>query len=383
MNREITHIYVGLPERLKDVVLRVAERYRTNPLSLESGGCEIVVEYQTAEVFLYDKVKFPSNYIKAIFCDKFNIKKVELEALNKKEQLYKTREHIVGIYARKSGETSIKDVTPFMEIWNANSQILPWNALGNFEKRISYFTDEDKTVNTSHSGWHQQNKSSLNKHQIAEISDKPNTVYNKCKSGTEQRKQKKSNFLATFEKLTISEKIRTILNSRKPINYYPVFTITTETFKDLSNIERNNFVQLIEKGNCEPWKFALSEFKNPKTIIYPEQSSSVVNQTSINSQSTKLNKRKRIPTNGNLNQLTGAFRTLPLIDKIRIILKSGKPISSYPVLDIPTETFNELSLFECNQLIKMIKKEKSQDWNSTLTQIEEGKKHSLIVWQTS
>lgn len=52
--------------------LRVADRYRTNPLSHQYGGVEVLVIYKDGSRFLYDKVKFPAYYVAKI-CPKDNM----------------------------------------------------------------------------------------------------------------------------------------------------------------------------------------------------------------------------------------------------------------------------------------------------------------------
>ena len=46
--------------------LRVADRYRTNPLSHQYGGVKVLVIYKDGSRFLYDKVKFPAYYVAKI-----------------------------------------------------------------------------------------------------------------------------------------------------------------------------------------------------------------------------------------------------------------------------------------------------------------------------
>lgn len=46
--------------------LRVADKFRTNDLSLQPGGYEVTVVYQNGKRFVYDKVKKPGMYIKSI-----------------------------------------------------------------------------------------------------------------------------------------------------------------------------------------------------------------------------------------------------------------------------------------------------------------------------
>lgn len=47
-------------------VLKVDDKFRTNPLSLKPGGYEVKVLHETGKVFVYDKVKKPGAYIKSI-----------------------------------------------------------------------------------------------------------------------------------------------------------------------------------------------------------------------------------------------------------------------------------------------------------------------------
>lgn len=46
--------------------LKVADEYRTNPLSLKPGGYTVKVIHETGKVFVYDKVKKPGAYIKSM-----------------------------------------------------------------------------------------------------------------------------------------------------------------------------------------------------------------------------------------------------------------------------------------------------------------------------
>jgi hypothetical protein len=58
----IKRVSLGLPKSLVNDVLWVAREYRTNPLSHEPGGSDVVVEYHNDEVLGYDWIKFPSKY---------------------------------------------------------------------------------------------------------------------------------------------------------------------------------------------------------------------------------------------------------------------------------------------------------------------------------
>jgi hypothetical protein len=46
--------------------LKVADQYRTNPLSLKPGGYTVKAIHETGKTFVYDKVKNPGAYIKSM-----------------------------------------------------------------------------------------------------------------------------------------------------------------------------------------------------------------------------------------------------------------------------------------------------------------------------
>lgn len=46
--------------------VKVKDKYRTNPLSLEPGGYNVVVVYEGGLKLVYDKVKKPGWYVKSI-----------------------------------------------------------------------------------------------------------------------------------------------------------------------------------------------------------------------------------------------------------------------------------------------------------------------------
>ncbi len=46
--------------------IRVGDQYRTNQLSLVPGGKTVTVIYESGNQLVYDKVKSPGKYIKAI-----------------------------------------------------------------------------------------------------------------------------------------------------------------------------------------------------------------------------------------------------------------------------------------------------------------------------
>jgi hypothetical protein len=46
--------------------LRIGERYRKNPLSLQPGGYEVTVVWQDGTEYVYDNVKMPKKYVSHI-----------------------------------------------------------------------------------------------------------------------------------------------------------------------------------------------------------------------------------------------------------------------------------------------------------------------------
>ena len=116
MQRQIKRVYLGLPERLKAYVLWVAREYRTNPLSHEEGGSDVVVEYHSDEVFGYDWIKFPSKYVSAIFYKRIDVDKEHFEVYDEDEQLTTIKDEIKSIYARKWSSMEDHDKVPFEEV---------------------------------------------------------------------------------------------------------------------------------------------------------------------------------------------------------------------------------------------------------------------------
>lgn len=65
--RRIKNVYNGIPGALVDEIMWVQRKYRTNRLSHIEGGSDVVVEYHEGDVFGYDWIKRPSEYIKSIW----------------------------------------------------------------------------------------------------------------------------------------------------------------------------------------------------------------------------------------------------------------------------------------------------------------------------
>lgn len=59
--------------------MRVGDEYRTNPLSLKPGGYTVTVYFQGGNHLMYDKVKRPGSYIRAIENKHGNIIRIEVD----------------------------------------------------------------------------------------------------------------------------------------------------------------------------------------------------------------------------------------------------------------------------------------------------------------
>jgi len=131
MPNEIKRIYLGLPASLVEKVLWVARDYRTNVLSHQPGGSDVVVEYQNNSVLGYDWIKYPSRYIRKIMLIRPG-GNVTLDVL---DQLETIRLEINRIYARKYINNDEFFTMPFKEIWNAQTSIeLPWDKLVTYDQ---------------------------------------------------------------------------------------------------------------------------------------------------------------------------------------------------------------------------------------------------------
>ena len=132
----IKRVYLGLPYSLVDAVLWVSRKYRTNPLSHEPGGSDVVVEYHNENVFGYDWIKKPSRYVSAIWSKGISEIHEDYEEWEEEDQLEEIKKEIRSIYARKYLRKEDFDKIPFKEIWNSEtSDHLPWVLLEDYDHK--------------------------------------------------------------------------------------------------------------------------------------------------------------------------------------------------------------------------------------------------------
>ncbi|GEO08324.1 hypothetical protein [Segetibacter aerophilus] len=115
--REIKNVYLGLPFDFVEKVYWIDDEFRTNALSHEEGGFDIVVEYHTGEIFGYNRVKIPAKYVEAIFYAKF-LKLKQLPTPAKHDFL---KSKVSKIFARKHGDEKKYGVQRFKEVWNSGN----------------------------------------------------------------------------------------------------------------------------------------------------------------------------------------------------------------------------------------------------------------------
>jgi len=103
MKGNIKRIYDGIPTDLIKNIVWVEDEYRTNVLSVEPGGTDIVVEYTKLPLWGYDKIKYPTRYIATILRDaEYEIK-------------------VLRVYARAYCNEQEYELIPFELIWNEGS----------------------------------------------------------------------------------------------------------------------------------------------------------------------------------------------------------------------------------------------------------------------
>lgn len=138
MNR-IKRVNLGLPQSLIDEVLWVAREYRTNPLSHEPGGSDVVVEFHNDDVLGYDWIKFPSKYVSRIWNEGISEIHDDYEEWEEQDQMEVIKKEIKRIYARRYKKENFETV-PFKEIWNsATSDEMPWKLLEDYDKKVIKF----------------------------------------------------------------------------------------------------------------------------------------------------------------------------------------------------------------------------------------------------
>ena len=135
----IKRVSLGLPKSLVNEVLWVARKYRTNSLSHEPGGSDVVVEYHSNEVLGYDWIKFPSKYVSRIWNKGISEIHDNYENWEEEEQIELIKKKIKRIYARRFEKENI-EVVPFKEIWNSKtSDEIPWKILEDYDLNVVKF----------------------------------------------------------------------------------------------------------------------------------------------------------------------------------------------------------------------------------------------------
>jgi hypothetical protein len=131
---KIKRVYLGLPKHLKNKVLWVSPEFRTNSLSHEPGGSDIVVEYHDQNVYGYDRIKMPSRYVQTFWAQGIYRIHENFNNLNDNDQLDVIRQKVKSLYARKYSENNY-EVEEFKEIWNHKSSVIsPLEILKEFDQ---------------------------------------------------------------------------------------------------------------------------------------------------------------------------------------------------------------------------------------------------------
>jgi hypothetical protein len=130
----ITKLQHGLPTNLQRKLYWVNRSYRTNSLSHEAGGGDIVVEYEDGNVLGYDRIKYPSAYISTIFSGRLLGKGEDIRKISSELAVDLIHEDVVSIHARESSDG---DHGFFEEIWNKEIQEMPWDSLKAYNVKVA------------------------------------------------------------------------------------------------------------------------------------------------------------------------------------------------------------------------------------------------------
>ncbi len=129
---EIKKIYLGLPQDMRTRVFWVGRKFRTNLLSHQPGGGDIIVEYHSGKIFGYDWIKYPSRYVLNIFNRHFKKNNENFERFKENIQLGIIKKEVSRIFARVYEKDEFETVN-FEEVWNSEiDKKLPWDKLKEF-----------------------------------------------------------------------------------------------------------------------------------------------------------------------------------------------------------------------------------------------------------
>lgn len=139
MSDRIKRIYIGLPKGVINKILWVERKFRTNALSHQPGGYDVVIEFHSENVFGYDWIKSPSRYIDTVLShEAVNIGQENYAALDSSEQITIAKELINKMYARSYANKEEYAINSFQEVWNSFDAILsPKEALEQLETNYS------------------------------------------------------------------------------------------------------------------------------------------------------------------------------------------------------------------------------------------------------
>lgn len=127
--RQINHVYLGIPQHLFHKIIWVEQKYRTNSLSRSPGGTNVVVEFHNQDVFGYDRIKRPSAYIEK-FCNEYTTIDIEYDTLSEQLKIDFFKQYIHRIFAQKNDPQMIA----YQEVWNyQTASKFPWAALTEFD----------------------------------------------------------------------------------------------------------------------------------------------------------------------------------------------------------------------------------------------------------
>jgi len=128
----IKQLHPGLPNYLQGKVFWVGRNYRTNSLSHIQGGNDVVVEYQDESVLGYDWIKMPSYYISKILSTRILGYGEDLKRISSIDAAELIKDDVKRIFARERSEDGVEI---FEEVWNKDTEEMPWDALREYDQQ--------------------------------------------------------------------------------------------------------------------------------------------------------------------------------------------------------------------------------------------------------
>ncbi|GAA4507269.1 hypothetical protein GCM10023172_37620 [Hymenobacter ginsengisoli] len=139
MNDGIKKIYLGLPEHIASKALWIERQFRVNELSYQPGGHDIVIEYNSGNVFVYDWIKRPSYYISKVLANEAREADMDFDFQDDTTILEVSKKLIKSAYCKYYSRQEESQDIFFEKVWDVTTaSISVVEALKKYENEVSY-----------------------------------------------------------------------------------------------------------------------------------------------------------------------------------------------------------------------------------------------------